>query len=160
MVEFKELLETCRVGAISNKFNPTEESIWRSLCRLYSKLFHTPLHLALEMAPEHIVLNVYEHQIEDLDTEDYPNLERILDTVKHIEDPEYDAVKRKEQEEFDRQVALEEKERLKDGKAVHFSLEKSNAEKTLLGNSNELAEKRPTSGSINLKYLDNHKNEG
>ena len=93
MIDFKDLLDTCQAEAIANKLSPTESSIWRSLARSYSKLFSTPLHLVLNMDSEHVILNVYEYQLKDLDEDKIENLEHLMETIYTIEDPDYDAKK-------------------------------------------------------------------
>ncbi len=160
MIEFKELLETCQAEAIANRMAPTEESVWRSICRKYSEQFHTPLAQVLEMDPEHVILNVYESQSEDMDIEDYQKLEHIMDTIKGIEDPDYEAKKQTEQDEFDRQAELEEEERIKSGKAVHKSLQKDLDRKKAIEKGEPVEPKRPTGGMINLDYLSKQDSEG
>lgn len=154
MIDFKELLEYCQVEAISSKVSPTEESVWRSLCRDYSIKFHTPLMDVLLLDPEHVVLNVYELQAETMDTDDYQRLERIMDTLLGIEDPNYEAKKNKEQEEFDRQAELEEEERIKSGRPVYQP-----KKKTLLKNDEVTQKKLPTGGMVNLDYLSKQDSE-
>jgi hypothetical protein len=160
MIQFKELLEYCQAEAIATRMNPTEDSVWRALCRTYSKMFHTPLSQVLEMDPEHVILNVYEDQAEDMDIEDYNKLEHILDTIRTIEDPNYEAKRKDEQDEFDRQAELEEEERIRSGKAVHRSLQKDLDAKRLLEKGEEPPEKKPTGGMINLDYLSKQDSEG
>lgn len=155
MIEFKDLLEYCQALAIANKMNPTEDSTWRSLCRDYSEAFHTPLYLVLEMDPEHVILNVYEKQAEGMDIEDYNKLEHILDTLRTIEDPNYEAVKNKEQEEFDRKAEEEEEQRVKENRPVYVPKKKS-----LFGKASPPEKKLPTGGSINLDYLAKQDSEG
>lgn len=153
MIEFKELLEFCQVEAIANIVTPTEISVYRSLCRRYSEMFHTPLHIVMELDPEHVILNVYEKQSEEMDLEDYNKLEHIMDTIRSIEDPEYEKTRKAEQDDFDRKAELEEEERIKAGRAVHPLLQKELNAKKLLENEQKPEEKKPTSGSINLEYL-------
>lgn len=148
MIEFKDLVEYCQAEAIASRMTPTEDSVYRAICREYSEMFHTPLPQVLELDPEHVILNVYEKQAESMDIEDYQKLERILDTLRSIEDPNYEATKNKEQEEFDRQAELEEEERIKAGRPVY------QAKKKTLPKNDETPEKKlPTGGSINLEYL-------
>lgn len=155
MISFKDMLEYCQVEAIANILAPTEESAYRALCRQYSGMFHTPLYLVLKMAPKHVILEVFELQAErSIDTEDYKKMEHVLDTIRGIEDPNYDANKRKEQEEFDRKAEEEEVKRISEGRPVYQS------KKTLLKKTEELEKKKPTGGSINLDYLSRQNNEG
>lgn len=159
MIEFKDLLEYCQAEAIANRMHRTEASAWRAICRSYSKAFSTPLHLVLEMDAEHVILNVYEDNAEDMDIEDYQRLEHILDMIRTIEDPNYEVIKKNEQEEFDRKAELEEEERLKSGRAVHTSMQKDLNRKK---GSDLLPEepKKPTGGMINLDYLSKQDSEG
>lgn len=159
MIEFKELLEFCQAEAIANRLSPTEASVWRGICRTYSEKFHTPLAEVLEMDPEHVILNVYESQAEDMDIEDYQKLEHIMDTLRGIEDPNYEAKKRDEQAEFDRQAELEEEERIKAGRAVHKSLQKDLDRKKASEKGEPEEPKKPTGGMINLDYLSKQDSE-
>lgn len=161
MIDFNDLIEFCQVEAIANRLKPTEESVWRHFCRTYSKLFHTPLAQVLEMDPEHVILNIYEEESKTLDLEDYQSLEHIMDTIKGIEDPEYDRKKKEEQDEFDRMAELEEEERIKSGKAVHHSLQRDLDAKKLISKKEDPDEpKKPTGGYINLDYLSKQDSEG
>ena len=155
MIDLKDILEYCRLEAIANRTSPNDASIWRSICRTYSRLFVTPLHLVLEMDVEHVILNVFEEDYKKVDLEDFESLQSLMDTILSIEDPDYDANLKREQEEFDRQAIEEERERIKTGAAIHKSLPNTAAaaQKTLFESPEEVEEKRPTSGSINLSYL-------
>lgn len=155
MIEFKDILEYCQAEAIANKFAPTEASVWRTLCRTYSEKFHTPLAQVLEMDPEHVILNVYEAQAEDLDIDDYQKLEHIMDTLKTINDPEYERAKAGEQADFDRRAEEEEAERVKAGRPVY-----QGKKKTLFKKDEAPEDKKPTGGSINLDYLSKQDSEG
>jgi hypothetical protein len=154
VIEFKDLLEYCQAEAIANKFAPTEASVWRTICRTYSEKFHTPLIQVLEMDPEHVILNVYEAQSEDLDISDYQKLEHIMDTLQTINDPEYERVKAGEQAEFDRRAEEEEAERVKAGRPVYQGKKKNTFKKTT-----EPEQKRPTGGMINLDYMSRQDSE-
>jgi len=160
MIEFQDLLDYCRAEALASKVSPTEDSVWRSICRDYSEMFHTPLHLVLQMDAEHVVLNVYEKQAEGLDIEDYQKLEYIMDVLRTIEDPNYEAVKSKEQEEFDRRAEEEEELRIKSGKAVHPTLQKQVDAKRLLEKGEPETPAKPTGGMVNLDYLAKQDSEG
>lgn len=160
MIDLQELLYYCQAEAIANKMNPNEASVYRSICRSYSEKFHTPLTLVMELDPEHVILNVYESQAEDMKIDDYQRLESIMDTLLMMEDPNYEAKKKDKQAEYDRQAELEEEERIKSGKAVHPSLQKDLNRKKISGNSEEPEEKKPTGGSVNLDYLSRQDSEG
>lgn len=160
MIEFREFLEYCQIEAIANKVNPTDVSMYREMCRRYSKMFHTPLHLVETLDPEHVLLNIYEEQLEDTDLENFQKLEHLLDIIRGIEDPEYNAAQSKEQAEVDKKAELEEEERIKSGRAVHPTLQKALNEKTLLKKVKEEIKEKPTRGFINLDYLSKHDSEG
>lgn len=164
MIDFKDLLEYCQAEAIASRVSPTEDSVWRNLCRQYSKKFHTPLSLVLEMDPEHVILNVYEDQAEEMELEDYQKLEHVLDIIKGIEDPNYEAAKAAEQDEFDRQAELEEEERIKSGKAVHPALQRKLNEKLAADKAKaegkEPEPEKPKQGFIDLSYLSKGDSEG
>lgn len=153
-MDFKEILEYCQAEAIANKLAPTEASVWRALCRTYSGLFHTPLHLVLEMDVEHVILNVYESQSENLDTEDYQKLEHIMDTLQTIKDPEYERAKMGEQAEFDRRAEEEEAKRIAAGRPVYQGKKKNTFQKT-----DAPEDKKPTGGMVNLDYLSQQDSE-
>jgi hypothetical protein len=148
LIEFKELLEFCQAEAIANKMSPTEASVWRSYCRIYSEKFHTPLAKVLEMDPEHVILNVFEAQTENLDIEDYQKLEHIMDTLQTIKDPEYERAKAGEQAEFDRRAEEEEAKRIAAGRPVYQGKKKNTFQKT-----DTPEDKKPTGGMVNLDYL-------
>lgn len=156
MIEFKDLLEYCQAEAIATRMNPTEDSVFRAICREYSEMFHTPLPVVLELDPEHVILNVYEKQAESMDIEDYQKLEHIMDTLRTIEDPNYELVKNKEQEEFDRRAEEEEEARIKAGKPVY----QPKTKKTLPKDEPAPEKKLPTGGMVNLDYLSKQDSEG
>lgn len=154
MIDLKDLLEYCQAEAIANRMNPTEDSLYRYFCREYSEKFFTPLYLVLEMDAEHVLLNVYEKRSENIDLEDYQKLDAVLDSIKSILDPNYENIKVKEQDEFDKQAELEEEERVKDNKPVYVP-----KKKTLFKKEQAPVENRPTQGSINLDYLSRQDSE-
>lgn len=160
-MEFQELLDYCQSQAIASAVAPDEDSIWRSLCRTYSKTFHTPLNEVMAMSPRHVVLSVYEEQIEALDLDKYENLEKLQDTIMNILDPNYEAEKESKLADDIAQYEREEEERVKAGRAIHPSLakKKSAPEKTVSENENPPAENKPTSGSIDLSYFEKEDSE-
>lgn len=127
MSKFGEILEYCKAEAIACKFKPTEESIYRSLCRDYSKYFNTPLARVLKLDPIHVVLNVYEQQLDNWSEETlnkFETLEELYETIMRIKDPNYDELKEKEIADEMERYEAEEEERLKAGKAIHPALRK------------------------------------
>lgn len=151
-LQFKDLTEYCQALAVAGKLSPDEESVWRYFCRVYSQKFNTPLVQVLEMEPEHVILNVYESQMDDLDTDE--NLDRMLDIIYGLEDPEYEASKKEELNSFIEQAEKEEKERLSKNKPIHPALRYESEVSLKNTPENEAATKEaPKSGGINLAYL-------
>lgn len=151
-MEFKDLLDYAQAQAISHTLDNSELSIWRSLCRSYSKKFATPLHLCLDgtIPMEDVLLAVFEEQLEKFDEE--KDLEGILETIYEMEDPEYIRQKKKELDEYDKQAEREEEERIKEGRPIHKALrgEATGSEMPEKPKPKEL----PKSGGINLSYLE------
>lgn len=152
----KELIDYCQAEAVASKLHPTEESLWRLFCREYSKTFHTPLHLVLEMPPEEVLLHVYEERMDsdawDEDTDE--GLQRILDLISMLEDPEYVSVQAKELEDFIEEAERLENERIEQGKPIHPGLRYESETKRP-----EPPLNAPKSGGINLSYLEKEENE-
>lgn len=153
-MEFKELLDYYKMEAINNTLVNTEVSVWRTLCRNYSKKFSTPLHLCLDgtIPPEDILLAEFEDQLEGFDEE--KDLEAMLDQIYMIEDPEYEQQKQDELKEFMEKAEREEVERIRLGKPIHKALKN---EPTLAETS--IPKELPKSGGINLSYLAKEENE-
>lgn len=154
-MSFKDLADSCQAMAIANKIDPTADSVWRSLCRYYSNKFHTPLDQVLDMSPEHVILNVYEDQIDDIDVEE--KLDVIMEAIYTLEDPDYESKKSEELDEFIKQAELDEQDRVATGRKIHAKKKKS-IKKALLESIPPDAEKQPTGGSINLSYLEAEEN--
>lgn len=152
-MDFKSLTEYCQALALASKLSPDEEAVWRYMCRTYSKKFSTPLQEVMELDPEHVILSVYEEQLDELDPEEH--VEKMLDMVYALEDPEYEAQKANELEEFIAQAEEEEIERVKNKKPIHRAL-RYESEVSL----KNLPDPEPKSGSINLAYLEREEAEG
>lgn len=151
---FSELLEYCQVEALASKMSPTDESVWRGLCRKYSKMFHTPLAQVEQLEMAHVVLSVYEEQFGELDVEE--NLEDIMDMLYSLQDPNYDKEKRDNLKDFMKRALREEEERIAKGKPIHRAMAKENEvslKKTPEVPPTPVIEKIPPSGGINLAYL-------
>lgn len=153
-MELKELTDFCRAEALSNKLLPTNESVWRIICRNYSKKFNEPLTSCLNgtIDPEQIILNLYEDQLDDIDEEE--NIEKLLDVIYDLEDPEYEAQKEEMLKQVDEDAEKEEQERLAKGKPIHPSMKREVSTKM------ENPVEQPKSGSIDLSYFHDSKNEG
>lgn len=162
MLSFKELADFCQAEALANKLHPTDDAVYRSFCRSYSQLFHTPLHIVESLEPAKVILAVYEDQLSDIDPED--QIEKILDLIYSIEDPEYAQQKQDELKQFIRDAEEEEEERLETGKPIHRALADENEVSTMIPKSTPkkgtptLNKKLPQSGGINLSYLEKEEN--
>ena len=152
-MDFKDLLDYCKAEAISNTLLNTEISVWRSICRNYSKKFSTPLYMCLDgtIPAEEILLAEFEDQLENFDEE--KDLDAMMEQIYRLEDPDYDEKLSEELKEFMLKVAEEEAERIRLGNPIHKAL----AKETQLGkNTPEKAPTEPpkkTGGHINLAYL-------
>lgn len=150
---FEELLMYCQAEALAAKVNPDEESIYRSICRGYSKKFNTPLHVVMEMDPEHVIRTHYEDQLDEVDLKD--NIEEITDVIFGLADPDYEKKKEAELDEFAAQAEREEEERIKSGRPIHKSLAIQPSLKNSLSEQKPiLPENAPTEGHIDLSYLE------
>lgn len=154
MVDFKDLLDYCQAEAIANKLAPTEDSVYREMCRTYSKTFHTPLHLVMEMPAEHVILSVYEEQISEMDSSKLDNLERMLDIVMGIENPDYDKEREDKLAQDIERYEREEEERVASGRAIHPSLKNKYPVKKKEEPAEPAPETKSTSGSVDFSSLD------
>jgi hypothetical protein len=128
-------------------------SIWRSLCRSYSKKFSTPLHLCLDgtIPAEDILLAEFEDQLDNFDAD--KDLDTILEQIYRIEDPDYEEKVEEEVREFMAQAAKEERDRVRLGKPIHRLLGKEpNLENT--SEKPPAIDPKKSGGHINLSYLE------
>lgn len=159
MIEFKDLADYCQALALANKLHPTDEAIYRSFCRQYSRSFHTPLHQVLDLDPIVVMTAIYEDQLEEISLDD--NMEQIMDLIYQLEDPEYAQQKRDELKQFIKDSEEEEEERIEMGKPIHRALADEN-EVSLKKDTSEVPptpnKKLPQGGGINLSYLEREEN--
>jgi len=152
MLEFKDLLEYCQAIAVSGKLEPTEESVWRSICRSYSKNFSTPLHEVMALDPMFVIMTHYENQLDEIDGEE--RLEDLLDTIYSLSDPDHEDWKRRDLENFIEQAEAEENERIKAGRPIHRDLKNETSLKSLPEKQPEIPKNQPTGGYLDLSYLE------
>lgn len=152
-MDFKDLLDYCKAQAILNTLEGSEVSVWRSICRSYSKKFATPLHLCLNgtIPVEDILLAEFEDQLSDFDEE--KDLEPVLDQIYMLEDPEYEKEKKAELEAFIDRAEAEEEDRLKKGKPIHPGMKDDSVLNQPIEKP-KVVEKRPMKGGIDLSYLE------
>jgi hypothetical protein len=115
--DLKLVADTAQIEAISEKLAPTNEGVWRAICRAYSQKFSTPLHEVLKMDPEYIFLHHYESELESVDSEE--NFDELYRMIKVIEDPNYVAQEQEELDDFVKLAEEQENERLRSGKPIH-----------------------------------------
>lgn len=140
---FEELIEYCRIKAISEVLSPTLEGQFRAICRAYSQKFHTSLYLVLKMDPEHVLTEYFENRLEGVNLEE--NIHLLLEEIKTIEDPDYkpedndegldDFIATVEAKEAKRlklpEKTLSDKEKLKDKKKMGGKVDFSNLDEDL-----------------------------
>jgi hypothetical protein len=144
------MINTTKALAIANALLPTQESVYRNFCRRYSVAFHTPLSEVFELSPEHVILNVFEHEMDDLDLDEHT--EDLLHMIYQIEDPEYDDKVAQDVEDFIMLAEEEEKKRLAQGRRIG---QKVQAKPKI----DPIPPEMPTSGGLNLAYLEKLDNE-
>lgn len=152
ILSLRELVELCRAEAISCKLSHTEASAWRSYCREYSKMFHTPYHLVLDMEPEFVVLAVCEDNLDDINVEE--NLENLMNRIYTIEDPSYEASQEQELQDWIKDAENEEKDRVSEGRPVHSKKKKTVPKKPV-----EEKKEARKEGYLDLSYLEKQDNE-
>jgi len=146
-VSYKDLLDLCQVEAIAAKLAPDELAIHRYYCRQYSKLFHTPLHVAQSLDPALVIRAVIEDRLDGEDEMD--EIEKYLDVVYMVEDPEYVTQRQQQEEDYLAQAQEEEAERVRLGKPIHPALK---GESTLVPDAPPKTN-LPKSGGINMAAL-------
>jgi hypothetical protein len=100
MIALDDIIDYCKAEAISGKFYPTEVSNWRWFCREYSKTFHTPLLQVMEMDPEHVILAVFEDGYDSRRLKNKEHVDSIIDDLRRLEDPNYDATRETEMQDW------------------------------------------------------------
>lgn len=152
MNSLKELIDTCKAEAIAYKIAPSDLSEWRWFCRQYSKLFNTALHLVEHMDPEHVILHVYEEQLEDVDT--IERIDELMRKIYAIEDPEFEAEQEQDLQDFISKAEEEEVVRIASGRLVH----KQELDEPSLAPKQNFKQ-LPKEGFINLSHLENSDDE-
>lgn len=144
------LSEAAETEALLSKFISTEESQWRAVERKYSKTFFTPLHEVRKLDPYFVLLSIIEDDFLKYTIHNEDHVEFLIERMNSILDPDYDANREKEEDEYNRKAVEEEELRLEKIKAKKEAKDKKNKPKEL-----------PKSGGINLAYLsENQDNEG
>ena len=101
-----EILDAASAEAIACQLTPTQESMYRHVCRLYSKKFNTALPVVMDLDPYEVALAVFEENLsERRDEEDF--IDSLLEMIYSMSDPNYDKEKEKELEDFMESVRKE-----------------------------------------------------
>lgn len=144
MIPLNDLIDFCRAEALAGKLWPTEISDYRWFCREYSKTFHTPLHLVLEMEAEHVILSVLEEGMDTKSLSRMEDFEKIQLELRRLEDPNYDANNERAMEDWTAGIEQWEKNRVAKGSPLP---KKGKQEPTVA------PKPLPKEGGINLAYL-------
>lgn len=150
MITFHEVVEYCKAEALAGVFYRTDSSDWRWFCRQYSEMFGVPPFQVEQLPPEHVILYVFEKQLEQYDLEKHEDLQALIEQVHRIEDPNYDENQEQEIQDFIAAAEAYELVRKKKGKKMpdlNARIAKIEQKK--------LAEP-PKQGMINLSYLEEH----
>src|ERR1035437_4224600 len=154
-IHIGEIIELARVEAIAFKLHPTPASMWRNLCREYSKKFHTELNEVLEMSPEFVIGQVMEERLDDVNVSDPDRLEELMERIYLAEDPNYESHKEKDLQSWIGDIEAEENQRIKAGKPI--DMKKASYKKAKQEAKPEIPKDLPKDGFVNFDYL--NKNE-
>jgi hypothetical protein len=150
-----DLIDFCRAEALAGKLYPTEESEYRWFCREYSKTFHTNLPLVQKMEPEHVILTVLENGLDSYRLRKYEDFEKVIEQLRRLEDPNYDATKIKEFDDFASSIEQWEANRVKENGPIPVKRGKSTEQQLL----EKDAKKLPSQGFVDLSYLEHSEDE-
>src|ERR1017187_307806 len=149
-IHIGEIIELARVEAIAFKLRPTPASLWRNLCREYSKKFHTKLDEVLEMSPEFVISHVMEERFTDVNVDE--NLEELMEPIYMAEDPNYESNKEKDVQSWIGGIQAEENQRQKAGKPINMKKAsyKNKAKQEVVP---EVPKDLPKEGFVNFSYI-------
>lgn len=152
-MDFTDLLNDAKVDAIQSVLLPTEASAWRGICRSYSIMFYTPLHVVETLDPEKILQAIYEQQLDNFDPEKHT--QGLYEQLCRIENPDWEEDEEEDLEDFIAKAEAKELERVKSGKAIK-GLDKPNAKMPTLENTTTkepVKSNLPISGGVNFDHL-------
>jgi hypothetical protein len=118
MIFLNEIIESCKAEAIAGRLAPNEVNEWRYYCREYSKIFHTPLHIVETMAPEKVILAFFEEQLAKKNLSEPDQFEAIIEEVRRLQDPNYDANKEIAEDDYVKGIEAWEAERIRKGAPI------------------------------------------
>jgi len=144
-MDFLDLIQACKAQALKDVLVPTEESVYKSVCRAYSQKFHVPLPDVFKMDPEHVLLMEFTSQLEEINLD--KQIGTILEQIYTLENPNYEETKEEDLKEFIAKAEAEEKARLK-------KLKKTPKKKPAV------LEKKPLGGSVDFSNLQDEEKPG
>lgn len=99
-------LNYLQILAISAIEDPDWDAVYRHICRQYSKLFFTPLHIVEELEEEYVLKHFFENQFHEsyLDTSE-EGKQRYQDIRKRILNPEEVETEEKEDDDWINEMA-------------------------------------------------------
>ena len=162
-MNFRDLIDTASSLALSDHLSPTEISVWERYCRDFSSKFATPLLEVRAMDPLFVLQQVSADNLSEFNAEE--NMENLFEMLGSLADPDYDIKKERAIREEMAQIEEREAERIREGRAVHSSMEK---DKRVISADQPPKEKPPVqqlpkSGGLNMSAinrLNNQDNEG
>lgn len=145
-MSFRSILDTASAQALADHLSPTEISVWERYCREYSTRFHTPLLATMDLDPYFVARMVNSDNLADFNAEE--RLEELFDMLGHLNDENYDTKKEKAIRDEMAQIQAREEERLREGRAIHSSLEK---DKRVIAK--DQPKELPKSGGLNISAI-------
>jgi hypothetical protein len=145
VISLSDVIDFCRAEALAGKLYPSDVSDWRWFCREYSKTFHTPLDLVMVMEPEHVILCVLEEGLDSRRLKNKDDAKAVIDELRRLEDPDYEATKAKEMDDWAVGIEDWEDDRVASGAPL--------PKKIKVGQKIEEPKELPKEGGINLSYL-------
>lgn len=118
MILLREIVDYCKAIALASRLSSNEASDWRYFCREYSKMFHTPLNEVLNLSPEHVIMSVFEEQLEKKNLNIPEEYDALVEEVQRLEDPNFDANAEKEMDDFVKGIEAFEEERVASGAPI------------------------------------------
>lgn len=152
-MSFRDLIDTSAAIALSEKLYPTEEAVWDRYCRDYSIKFSTPLMEVRQLDVLFVMTQVNCDNLSAFEPEE--NMEKLWEMIGQLKDVNYDAKKEAAIREEMRQIEEREEKRLKEGKAIHSSLEK---DKRVIAK-DPIPKDMPRSGGINMGLINKLNNQ-
>lgn len=155
-VSISDIVDLCQAEAVANRLDSNSAYRWRRFCREYSKAFSTPYHQVLEMDPEFVILATYELELDDVNPLD--KIHDLMDRIYSIEDPNYEASKERELQDFIKQAEEEEDDRVNANAPVYVP-KKKNKKVSVPDKPQEVLKELPKEGYVNLAYLSKQDSE-